>query len=164
MSKTNLRKSMDAAHMLVRGELSSGKRWFYRIILLGASIALAVVLSLWTTEPRPLPVRLHTAFGAMALISCGWIGVLSWLLCRRFCPTAIDRIATTWMATIACGLFLAVALPISLLRGQFVAATGLSLVGLIMLGTSLALLRSAYAWRTELRGRLAELESSSNPM
>jgi Na+/H+-translocating membrane pyrophosphatase len=164
MSATNMNKSMDAAHLLVRGELSSGKRWFYRMILLAASIVLAVVLSLWATEPGPLPNRLHFSFGAMTLIACGWIGVLSWILSRRLCPTAIDRIATAWMATLACGLFLAVALPTSLLRSQLAAAAGLSLVGLMMLGVSLSLLRSAYAWRTELRDRLAELESLADPM
>ena len=159
MSATNINKSMDAAHLLVRGELSSGKRWFYRMILLAASIVLAVVLSLWATEPGPLPDRLHVAFGAMTLIACGWIGVLSWILSRRLCPTAMDRIATAWMATLACGLFLAVALPVAILRGQLAAAASLSLVGLTMLGVSLAILRSAYAWRAELRDRLAELES-----
>lgn len=164
MSATNMNKSKDAAHLLVRGELSSGKRWFYRMILLVASIALAVVLSLWATEPGPLPDRLHIAFAAMTLIACGWIGVLSWILSRHLCPTAIDRIATAWMATLACGLFLAVALPISLLRGQFTSAVGLSLIGLISLGISLALLRCAYTWRTDLRGRLTELESEAGPM
>lgn len=94
MSATNMNKSMDAAHLLVRGELSSGKRWFYRMILLATSILLAVVLSLWATEPGPLPDRLHFAFGVMTLIACGWIGVLSWILSRRLCPTAVDRIAT----------------------------------------------------------------------
>lgn len=164
MSPTNMNKSMDAAHLLVRGALSSGKRWIYRMILLAASIALAVVLSLWATEPGPLPDRLHIAFGAMTLIACGWIGVLSWILSRHLCPTAIDRIATAWMATLACGLFLAVALLISLQRDQLAVAAGLSLVGFTMLGISLALLRSAYARRTELRNRLAELDSLAGPM
>ena len=89
---------------LVRGELSARRRWFYRGVLLAASIGVAVIVSLWTTEPRPLPVRLHVAFAGLSVIGVSWIGVLSWILSRRYCPTAIDRIATAWVATGACSI------------------------------------------------------------
>ena len=150
--------SSDQVLALVRGELSSPRRWWYRLLLLAISIWVAAIASLWVTEPGPLPLRLHVAFAAFTAIGVGWIGVLTWILTRRSCPTALDRIATSWMATIACGLFLLVAVPIALIRDQSGVALGLGLVGLTLLAIALVLLRGAYSLRASLRTRLADLE------
>jgi hypothetical protein len=131
----------------------------YRLILLLASLGVAALVSLWFTEPGPLPLRLHVAFATLTCIASGWIGVLTWILTRRNCPTALDRLATAWMATIACSLFLAVSLPIALVRGSLTAAISLGLVGMMLLGAALLLLQMAYALRRQLRSKLAELEA-----
>jgi hypothetical protein len=139
---------------LIRGELSSPRRWLYRLILTTTSIVVAAILSLWLTEPGPLPIRLHVAFAAMTAIGFGWIGVLTWILTRRNCPSVQDRVATGWMATVACSLFLAVSVPISLIRGHTLAAFWLGVTGLALLGVALLLLRGAYSLRARLRSQL----------
>jgi hypothetical protein len=150
--------SPDRALAVIRGELSSPRRWFYRAILLAASVMTAAIVSLWATEPGPLPMRLHLAFAAMTAIGGGWIAVLIWVLTRRNCPTAIDRLATSWMATVACALFLAVAIPIALSRDRADhAALYLGGVGMLLLGVAVLNLRGAYSLRARLRGQLAEL-------
>jgi hypothetical protein len=156
-----LMPSTEQALALVRGELSSGRRWAYRLTLLAASVVVAAILSLWTTEPGPLPLRLHVAFAALTCIGSGWIVVMTWILTRRNCPTALDRLATAWMATIACSLSLAVSLPIALLRGNTPAALSLGLIGLTLLGAALVLLQGVYRLRAQLRTKLAELEAAA---
>lgn len=143
---------------IVRGELSSGRRWIYRLVLLAASVGVAAILSLWTTEPGRLPLRLHVAFATLTCIGSGWIGVLSWILTRRNCPTAFDRLATAWMATIASLLFLAVSLPTALIRGTTQSALLLGILGFALLSVALFLLRGVYLLRAKLRAKLAELE------
>lgn len=150
--------STDPVLALIRGELSSARRWFYRVILLATSVWVAAILSLWMTEPGPLPGRLHVAFAALTVVGIGWISVLLWILIRRRCPTALDRLATSWMATLACCVFLAVSLPIALLRGHLLAAMSLGVTGLALLGAALFMLRGAYLLRARLQRKLAELE------
>ena len=148
----------DEVMALVRGELTTGRRWFYRAVLVAASVGVAVIVSLWATEPRPLPVRLHVAFGGLTLIGVSWIGMLTWILMRRYCPTALDRIATGWVATMACGLFLVVGVVIALVRNRNGEVVPVAVVGVVLLVFALAMLWRAYAERDRLRKRLAELE------
>lgn len=143
----------------VRGELSTRRRWFYRGVLVAASIGVAVVVSLWTTEPRPLPLRLHLAFAGLTLIGASWVGVLSWILSRRYCPTALDRIATGWVATGACTLFLLMAVGIAWSRDRVGEVAWVVIGGVFFLSVAAVMLCRAYAERRRLRMRLAELES-----
>jgi hypothetical protein len=151
----------DEVMALIRGELSSRRRWFYRGVLLAASIGVAVIVSLWTTEPGPLPLRLHVAFAGLSLIGVSWIGVLSWILWRRYCPTALDRIATGWVATGACALFLIVAVSIAMSRNRVGEAMWIGVAGVFFLTLAVTMLWRAYAQRARLRAKLAELERSS---
>lgn len=146
---------------MIRGELSTPRRWFYRAVLLAASVMTAAILSLWMTESGPLPLRLHVAFGALSLIGCAWIGVLTWILWIRRCPTALDQIATGWVATGACALFLVVAVVTAVTRGDQQAAIWLGLIGISFLSVAVMMLCRAYAWREELRRKLAELEGKA---
>jgi hypothetical protein len=152
----------DKVMALIRGELSSARRWFYRGVLVAASIGLAVIVSLWTTEPRPLPLRLHMAFAGLTLVGASWLGVITWILSRRHCPTALDRIATGWVATGACMLFLVMGVAIASMRGQAGGVVAIGLTGILLLSVAVAMLWRAYAERSRLRFRLAELERDRN--
>lgn len=152
----------DKVMALVRGELTSPRRWFYRGVLLAASVGVGVIVSLWATEPRELPLRLHVAFGALTAIGMSWIAVTTWILWRQRCPTALDRIATAWVATGACMLFLCVAVPIAVSRGRVGAAYWIGAFGVFMLCVAVAMLVSAYSLRRRLRAELAELAQIEN--
>jgi hypothetical protein len=158
---TSLPPAADQVMALVRGELSSLRRWFYRGVLLMASLMGALILSLWTTEPRELPLRLHVAFGAMTVIAISWVGVMTWILWRHRCPTAIDRIATGWIATGACGLFLCMTVGIAIARERTDVLAWVALVGVFSLTVAVGMLRNAYALRRRLLAKLAELEGGS---
>ena len=151
--------STDQILVTIRRELSTRRRWLHRLVLVAAGIVVAAILSLWLTEPQPLPLRTHVAFGMMTLIGAGWIAVSAWILTRRNCPTVVDRLASAWMAAIASALFLAVGASIALLRGEPRAATTVALVGAICLAAALHLLRQAYALRAALQGKRAQLIS-----
>ncbi len=152
---------IESVLVLVRGELSPAKRWSYRVILVLASIGVAAVLSLWMTEPRPLPARLHVAFGVLCSIGLGWVSVLSWILLRRGCPLAIDRLATAWMATTACGLSLIVSVVIAGSRGSLASLATAGFVGAGLLGLAVLFLRRAYLLRATIQQRIQELQGSS---
>ena len=145
---------------LVRGELSPARRWSYRLILLLTSVVVAALLSLWVTESKPLPTRLHIAFGAMTCIGLGWIGVLTLILTRRNCPTVLDRLATAWMATAACSVSLVISLSIALARNDIKASLAVGGTGLVLLSLALLLLSKAYSLRAKLRARLKELQAT----
>lgn len=145
---------------LVRGELSPRRRWMYRVVLIVTSIWVAAIAGMWVTEPTPIPARLHIAFGTFTGIGLGWIVVLIWLLTRHRCPTAIDRLATAWIATFACGISLFVSVAIALVRNEAAAAVGMAIVGLVLLSGSVCLLRSAYLARLRLAAQLREMENA----
>ena len=147
--------------VMINGELSSRSRWFYRVTLVAAGIGLAALLSLWLTEPGPLPLRLHVAFAALAAILSGWCGVFTWILLRRNCPTENDRIASSWMAVAACSLFLIVSVSIAMTRGGFLAALTVGGVGIASLIAAAVLLRSSYHRRARLKNKLGELEAAT---
>lgn len=149
-----------AALAAVRGELTSPRRWAYRVLLTVISVWTAALAALWATEPRPLPTRLHAAFAVMVAIGVGWVGALGWVLARRRCPTAGDRVALAWMAAAACGLALAASVTIALFRGEPGAAAGLGAVGVALLAAAGVGLRRAYALRAELRAKLNDLTTN----
>ena len=150
-------RSTEAIIDLVKGELSSRRRWLYRLFLVAAASMLAAMVSLWLTEPGPLPLRLHISFAAMCSIATGWVCVLGWVLLRKQCPTALDRIATCWMATFASGLSLCLSVAIAVLRNQIIASLWLGLIGGVLFATAVLMLRNAYRVRNQLRGKLEQL-------
>jgi uncharacterized membrane protein len=153
--------STDPAMAMIRGELTSARRWFYRGVLFVATVGLGGILSLWTTEPRELPMRLHVAFGALSVINAAWIGVMSWILIRKLCPSALDRIATAWVATGACVLFICVAVGIAVARQRVGEVWWAVLLGVLLLNGAIVMLCRAYAQRKELRRKLVELEQAT---
>lgn len=153
--------STESVLELLRGELSSKRRRFYRFVLLCSLIALGVVLSLWLTEPKPLPIQTQIAFGAMCCIASGWVAVLTWILIRRNCPTAMDRMATSWVATVATTLSLVLSVSIALWRGQWLAAMNLTAIGLLLVAAAGSLLFRAYRQRAGLKKQLNSLRTKT---
>lgn len=141
----------------VQAELSSNRRWLHRIALVASATMLAIVLALWTTEPKPMLLRLHIAFALMSAIGIGWIVILVNILLRKNCPTAWDRIATAWMSVVACGTFAIGSLVMTLLRGDIMAMLALSTMSGGMLVLAIFNLRNAYRWQDNLRKRLSQL-------
>jgi hypothetical protein len=146
---------------MIQGELSSPRRWFYRIVLLAASVGVAIILSLWTTEPKQLPLRLHVAFAGLTVIGMSWIGVMTWILWQRHCPAARDRIATGWVATGACTLFLFTAVPIAVMRQRVGGVMWIALLGVFLLSIAFSMLWKAYSLRAYLRRKMTELEHAA---
>ena len=151
--------AMEAALRIVTGELSNTKRWMYRVLLMVIFVWVTAMASMWLTEPDGLPVLTNVAFAAMTVIGFGWVGVLIWILTRQSCPTALDRIATGWMATVACSVSLVLSVTVALIRNNQWAALMLAVSGLTMLVAAILLLCSGYS----LRRRLVEsLRSMTN--
>lgn len=144
---------------LIKGELASRRRWFYRCVMVAAILGLSALLSLWLTEPTPLPIRLHLAFAGLTAVLVGWIGVLGWILLRRSCPTADDRVATSWMATLASALFTAVGVPIAWFRSGPMMGASLAAMGIALLVIAGMMLARAYRLRKQLRQWAAEFEA-----
>lgn len=153
---------LDGAMKIVRGELSSSKRWMYRGLLIVTSIWVAALVAMWMTEPRELPLQLNVAFTGLTMIGFGWIGVLVWILTRRSCPTALDRIATGWMATVACSFSLVLSVAIALIRENGWAAAILAVLGLVLLGAAMLMLRSAYSMKARLLASLQALKKGTS--
>lgn len=146
--------NMDAAMRIVTGELSTKKRWLYRALALVIFVWVMALSSMWLTEPTGLPASTNVAFAAMLVLGFGWVGVLLWILTRRSCPTAIDRIATGWMATLACSVSLVLSVAIAAIRNNSWAALTLAVTGLPILLAALLLLSSGYTLRRSLLERL----------
>ncbi|MEM9587279.1 MAG: hypothetical protein AAGA03_08350 [Planctomycetota bacterium] len=146
--------STDDILRMVQRELATPRRWVYRVSLVFAIVMLAIILSLWITEPRPLAVHLHGAFAVMSLIAIGWITVFAWILTHRDCPTAWDRIATSWMAVIASAIFLGVGVTFAMVRGNVLAAATLSATGGTFVAIAVWTLYSAIQWRRQLQRRI----------
>jgi len=162
MKSSETEPSIEPILALVHGELSPIRRWCYRLILLLAAVVVAAIATLWMTEPRPLPTRLHVAFGAMTGIGIGWIAVLTWILTQRNCPTAVDRLATAWMATAACSVSLVISLSIALIRPNIETAVAAGVTGLVLLGLALLFLGRAYSIRSKLKAKLKELQGRAH--
>ncbi len=142
---------------LVQAELASNRRWMHRIALVAASTMLAIILALWTTEPKPMLPRLHISFAIMSVIAIGWILLLANILVRKNCPTVWDRIATAWMSVVGCGTFAIASLVMTWLRGDTIAMLTLAMVSGGLLVLAIFNLRNAYRWQDNLRHRLSQL-------
>ncbi|MGB7346815.1 MAG: hypothetical protein WBD20_21515 [Pirellulaceae bacterium] len=158
MKTTTLQTTDEKIIALVQSELVSNRRWIHRLALLGASTMFAIVLALWTTEPRPLATKLHLAFAIMSVIAVGWILVLGNILLRKNCPTSWDRIATAWMSVAGCSTFLIASQFVTWLRGDMAAMATLGILGGGMLLLAIHMVRNAYRWQDRLRQRLSELD------
>lgn len=82
---------------LAASELSLRHRLRYVVLLVASAVMLALLGSLWLTEPA-LPLRTHLAFGLMAGILLSWIAFTLWVLTTRRVLFGMDRLVASRMA------------------------------------------------------------------
>ena len=127
--------------------LSMRSRAGYTLLLVVSVAMTAMTGSLLATEPD-LPDRTRLAFAVLTLIGVAWTLLAAWVLARRHVLLAEHRIAASWLATVACGLFLAGTIAF---RSQLPAAA-LGVAGLMM-GAALFCVMQARRYRAGLIAR-----------
>ena len=135
--------------------LSMRSRAGYTLLLLVAIAMTGISVSLLATEPA-LPGRTQLAFVVMALIGAAWAALAWWVLARRHVLLAQHRIAASWLAIVASGLFLAGTIA---LRPELPAAA-LGVAGVMMAGALLSMTQ-ARRYRARLIARRDELAAAS---
>lgn len=148
---------------MVRRELSTPKRIGYLLLLMLTLTGAGLIASLWLTEPAPLPLRTHLAFGLLVVINLAWSALFGWVLSRRKVLYAMHSVIAGWMALAFCGVFLLFGMAIAIVRMNTTALTVVCLVGTAQVFIALTVLRRArrrrgelLARRNELTGRLAD--------
>ncbi|MEO8673676.1 MAG: hypothetical protein ABI411_20370 [Tahibacter sp.] len=145
-----------AMQRLAETQLSTGSRLAYVGLLLFASTMLAVVVSLWMTEPN-LPARTQIAFALMSGIGIAWMGFAIWVLRHRRVMLAGHRQVAGRMAVFFTGLFVLGA-GITAVLSRAPASIAALLAGLVMLGVAIAILRSASHQQSRLHARRDQLQ------
>lgn len=152
--------SAEAALAIIRRELAPGRRGLYAAMLIVVATLLGLLLSLWLTEPGPLPSRLHAAFGALVLLNTGWCATLVRILARR--RTLVDdRVLLARTAVFAASLFGIVGTAVAISRERASAATAVVALSLTFVALASGLLARALAARRDLLGLKAALARSS---
>src|SRR3990170_206308 len=141
---------------MVRRELSTPKRIGYLLMLMLTLTGAGLIGSLWLTEPAPLPLRTHVAFGLLVVINLAWSALFGWVLTRRKVLYAMHRVIAGWMAVVFCGVFLLFGLTIAIVRMNTIALTVVGVVGIAQLLIAITVLRRARRRRRELWARRSE--------
>jgi hypothetical protein len=148
--------STEAVHRLVDAELSLSSRLGYVTLLLAASMMTTVITALWLTEPS-LPLRTQLGFAAMTAIGLSWTGFALWSLKRRRPLFAGHAIVAGRMAVTFTSVFVVGALAVARTAGG-PAPLAAAAVGIVMVGSAVALLRRAHRTSARLVERRATLE------
>jgi hypothetical protein len=142
---------------MLRRELSTAKRIVYLFLLLLTVTGAGLIGSLWLTEPGPLPLRTHLAFGALVAINLAWSALFGWVVTRRKVLFAVHRVIAGWMAVVFCGIFLLLGAVIAISRGNITGLYASGLVGIVMLFIAITILKRARRRRQLLLARRNEL-------
>ncbi|MEM6692372.1 MAG: hypothetical protein AAF664_23275 [Planctomycetota bacterium] len=156
MNTTTSNQLDEQIFAIVQRELSTQRRSVQRLALLGAIIMTGVVTALWTTEQRPLPMRLHISFAVMSAIGFAWISVLGNILVRKNCPTSWDRISTAWASLTGGIAFTIVSTVICAMRSEPVATIVFAVIGSIFISIAAVNTRNAHRWQADLRNRIGQ--------
>lgn len=113
MNATGDGDAIDFARRIASAELSLQSRVAHGV-LLGASLAMTMVLvALMLTEPD-LPLRTRAALAVLAVIGTIWTGYAAWVLTRRRVLFARQRVVAGWLALIFTSMFTAGAFAIGI--------------------------------------------------
>jgi hypothetical protein len=151
--------TVEQAQKMVRRELSTPARLGYLLLLMMTLTAAGLIATLWITEPGPLPMRTHVAFGLLTMINLAWAVLFGWVLTRRKVLYAMHRVIAGWMALSFCALFLLFGLMIAVVRTDATASAFIGLVGAGQLVVAVILLRRARRRQHALLARRDELAS-----
>jgi hypothetical protein len=149
--------TVDQAQDIVRRELSTPTRVRYLVFFMLTMTAAALLTMLWLTEPEPLPLRTHVAFGILVAINLAWSALSGWVILRRRVLFAMHRVIAGWMAIAFCGIFVAAGLAIGLMRTNAIALIAVGLLGTVQLVVAIRMLRQAQYRRSALLSRRDEL-------
>jgi hypothetical protein len=159
--------TIEQVQEMVRRELSTPSRIIYLLFFLVTLTAAALVGTLWLSEPGPLPMRTHVAFGLLAIVNLAWSSLFGWVLARRKVLFAMHRVIAGWMALLFCGVFLLFGLSIALMKVNLTAIVAVGLVGAAQVIAAVVVLRRArhhrgllLARRDELTGAIARYRSA----
>ncbi len=106
---------MSAEEMIGRleGALSPWRRAGGVVALIAGAAGTIFVVSLWATEPGPLPGHTRLAFALLTGFCLAWAGYGGWAITRRAPLFALDRVIAGWLAvavsTVTTALIVAVA-------------------------------------------------------
>jgi uncharacterized membrane protein YfcA len=132
----------DDVRRMLRAELSFRTRAaFLAALLLTTTFAIAL-LSLWLTEPR-LPVRTHVAFGLLVMINMGWSAFCAWALAQRKVLYARQGVIAGRLAVLWSAVFVMGAVAAGYASGRASAGLLAALLGLLLLGAAVLVLRRA---------------------
>jgi hypothetical protein len=154
------RPTVEEVRKSLAGELSTGSRLLYILLLLVDLTLAASVASLWLTEPY-LPARTQIAFGLLLGFALSWSGFILWTLTRRKVLLARHRVLAGRIAVLFCSLFTLGALALGLTQvGQRATGFSAAVMGGLLLSVAVVLLLSAQRRYRELiaRRRLLEQE------
>lgn len=135
--------------------LSRGAR-IRAVTALVAGVAGAVFMSaLWWSEPGPLPGRTQLAFALFTVFCLAWAGYGGWLLTSRVALFAADQVIAAWLGLVASLATTAVVAAVAVQRGAGVwpALAG----GGLFVAVALVLTMRAQARRAALLRRKREL-------
>jgi hypothetical protein len=145
------------AQEMVRRELSTPKRLGYLLLLMLTLTAACLIGTLWITEPAPLPLRTHIAFGLLTFINLAWSVLFGWIVIRRKVLYAQHKVIAGWMALAFCALFLIVGLVVAAVRMNTTAFAFVGVVGMCQILLAALILKRARYRRRELLARRDEL-------
>lgn len=160
------RPSVAEMQRRLAGELSTGRRVFYTLLLCFDLAVGAVVAALLVTEAG-LPPRTRLAFAGLLVVAAAWAVFFAWTLIRRKVLLARQQVIAGWLAVAFSALFvaacgaLAAAVPDRRPMALLAAACGAGMAGVA--AWVLVRARRRYAGLIARRARLErELASGSN--
>lgn len=154
--------ALDADEILrrLRPEMSAWSRLGYLYLLLVGLGGGGMIGLLWATEPGPLPLRLHLAFGGMILAGLTWAAFAGWVISARRPLFARERVIAGWIALVFSLAATLSGVVVGLGRGTEATLATTAGVGSVLVAAASWLLLRARRWRRQLLERVQELAIS----
>ena len=132
----------DDVRRMLRAELSFRRRAAYLAALLLTTTFAIALLSLWLTEPH-LPARTHVAFALLVMINMGWSALCAWALAQRKVLYARQGVMAGRLAVLWSAVFVVGAVAAGYASGRAGAGLLAALLGMLLLGAAILMLRRA---------------------
>jgi len=132
----------DDVRRMLRAELSFRTRAAYLAALLLTTTFAIALLSLWLTEPH-LPARTHVAFALLVMINMGWSALCAWALAQRKVLYARQGVMAGRLAVLWSAVFVVGAVAAGYASGRAGAGLLAALLGMLLLGAAILMLRRA---------------------